>query len=354
MSGEVTYRYKRSKLPSKCVHISNLGRRCYFGSSEDLLRELRAFGEVEEFRLGEQSTSFVVFGDLPASRRFYEHCMRVHAGEPALIGGRRVNVGYSERVEVAGREESEDYEGNERFLAERGLVLVRDFISGSEAEDLLDWIDTRGVWETLLNRRVQHYGYSFDYSNKVISSVWERDIPGILARLTERMVSLGLLLEVPDQVTINEYEVGKGIGPHIDSHHTLGGEISVVSLGSGILFDFYELRVPEEGQGGGLGRRYARAGRRTVYIPENSLYVMRDEVRYSWEHGIKSRRFDKVQGGAAEREGGCQRRERKRRVSITFRKYKGSHYQRPCECAYRDFCDSRDPSLRVLPDRISS
>lgn len=355
MTGEAVYHYRRSERPTECVHVSNLGRRCYFGSEEDLLRELRAFGSVRELRLGEGSSSFVIFGDLPASRRFYEHCMQEHAGEPVLIGGRRVKVGYSEKVEVVGREvrSGEDYEGNERFLMQRGLVLVRDFVSGSEAEDLLGWIDTKGVWETVLNRRVQHYGYSFDYKNKIIGSVRERDIPGVFLGLAERMVALGLLGEVPDQVTVNEYEVGKGIGPHIDSHHTIGEEISVISLGSGILFDFYELRIPEDGGGGldkpsGGFRKYDRVGRRTVYIPENSLYIMKEEIRYSWEHGIKSRKFDSVQG-----EDGAQRRRRRgRRLSITFRKYRGSHHQCPCECDFGGFCDSRDPSLRVLPERI--
>ncbi|OII73972.1 oxygenase superfamily protein [Cryptosporidium ubiquitum] len=244
MAGEVIYNYKRSKGPSEWIHISNLGRKCYFGSEKDLLKELQAFGEVKEFHLGENSNSFVLFANLPASIRFYEHCMQMHAESPMLIGGRKIKVDYSERVEIRCKKiEEEDYEQNEKFLEKKGLILVKDFISESEAQELLNWIDNNGQWETKLNRRVQHYGYSFDYNNKIISSVWERDIPCILGRLIERMVGLKLIMEIPDQITINEYEVGKGIGNHIDSHHTIGENISVISLGSGILFDFNELKI---------------------------------------------------------------------------------------------------------------
>ncbi|KAJ1608727.1 AlkB domain-containing protein [Cryptosporidium canis] len=298
MDGKALYSYRKSKRPSECVHISNLGKRCYFGSEEDLLKEFQVFGKIRELQLGENSNSFVVFEDLPASVRFYEHCMQAHAGMPVLIGGRRVKVDYSERVEIVKNVVYESFEENEQILSEKGLVLLRDFISEQEAVELLDWINTQGVWETKLNRRVQHYGYSFDYSNKIISSRWERDIPPILSNLMERMVALKLITELPDQVTINEYEAGKGIGPHIDSHHTLGGEISVISLGSGILMDFYQLKALESEDSRGCNtRKYQRVAKKPVYVPENSLYIMKDEIRFSWEHGIKSRKFDIIQGG---------------------------------------------------------
>ncbi|TRY50675.1 Eukariotic RRM plus AlkB domain containing protein [Cryptosporidium tyzzeri] len=350
MTEEIIYSYKRSKNPSELIHISNLGRKCYFGLEEDLLKEFQVFGEVKEFHLGENSNSFVLFANLPASIRFYEHCMQLHAEEtPVLIAGRRIKASYSQRVEIKNviEQNSEDYDENKRFLADKGLVLVEDFINKLEAIELLDWIDNNGQWETKLNRKVQHYGYSFDYNNKTISSVWERDIPPILNRLIERMLSLKIITEVPDQITINEYEAGKGIGPHIDSHHTIGENISVISLGSGILFEFSELSKrknldcsSKEGSG---SRKYDRISKRTVYIPENSLYIMKNEIRYAWEHGIKSRKYDKIQGKF---------QQRKRRVSITIRKYIESHYNYPCECDYKDFCDSRDPSIRILPERL--
>ncbi|KAH8582650.1 RRM domain containing protein [Cryptosporidium sp. chipmunk genotype I] len=351
MTGEIIYNYKRSKSPSELIHISNLGRKCYFGLEEDLVKEFQTFGEVKEFHLGENSNSFVLFANLRASIQFYEHCMQLHAEEaPVLIGGRRIKADYSERVEVKSRVKNqvdEDYNENRRFLAEKGLVLVEDFITELEAVELLDWIDSNGQWETKLNRKVQHYGYSFDYNNKTISSVWERDIPCILTRLVERMLLSKLITEVPNQITINEYELGKGIGPHIDSHHTIGENISVISLGSGILFEFNELKKcqnPDFSSGESSGvRRYDRIGKKTVYIPENSLYIMQNEIRYAWEHGIRSRKYDKIQGKYYQR---------KRRVSITFRKYKESHYNYPCECDYKDFCDSRDSSIRILPERI--
>lgn len=344
MTGQVIYNYRKSKNPSEWIYISNLGRKCYSGSEEDLLKEFQAFGQVKEFHLGESSNSFVLFADLPASIRFYEHCMQLHAESQVLIGGRRIKADYSERVEIKSKNiDKEDYEENQKFLENKGLILVKDFISESEALELLNWIDVNGQWETKLNRRVQHYGYSFDYNNKIISSVWEKDIPPILSKLIERMVTLKLITEIPDQITINEYQAGKGIGYHIDSHHTIGENITVISLGSGILFDFNQLKINNNHSEFNNNKKYDRIGRWTVYIPENSLYIMQNEVRYAWEHGIKSRKFDKIQGKFYQR---------KRRISITLRKFKEKHYKYPCECDYKDFCDSRDPSIRILPERI--
>jgi hypothetical protein len=50
-----------------------------------------------------------------------------------------------------------------------------------------------------------------------------------------------------------------------------------------------------------------------VEIPRGSLYVMQDDARKKWKHGIPPRKKDNIGGTVKHRE---------RRVSITYRKVK--------------------------------
>ncbi len=43
-----------------------------------------------------------------------------------------------------------------------GLELIPDFVSEEEEKALLALVDSRS-WQTLAKRRVQHYGYEFQY-----------------------------------------------------------------------------------------------------------------------------------------------------------------------------------------------
>lgn len=46
-----------------------------------------------------------------------------------------------------------------------GLFLIPDFISEAEEQQLLAHIDTQ-PWQYLAKRRVQHYGYKFEYTQR--------------------------------------------------------------------------------------------------------------------------------------------------------------------------------------------
>ena len=79
------------------------------------------------------------------------------------------------------------------------------------------------TWSDLKFRRVQHYGYEFDYivnnvdKSKPLGSAW----PPICERLMSgklEVVTKEAHVSMPDQLTINEYEPGQGIPPHIDTH----------------------------------------------------------------------------------------------------------------------------------------
>jgi len=175
-----------------------------------------------------------------------------------------------------------------------GLLCLPDFLVDPDAllhaVDALPWLDD-------LSRRVQHYGWRYDYKSRTIRyEEFLGPLPSFLASLAQRLHSDGLMERVPDQAIVNEYLPGQGIAPHIDCEPCFGPEIATVSLG-----DEYPMRLthPETGDA------------HEIWLPVGSVCVMRGPARYVWKHDIAKRKFDMV-GGA--------RRERKRRVSVTFRK----------------------------------
>jgi alkylated DNA repair dioxygenase AlkB len=176
-----------------------------------------------------------------------------------------------------------------------GLRYAEHFLTPAEQSNLLDIIDSL-PWHTDHERRLQHYGWRFDYSSR-------RDDPdqylGLLpvwaATLAERLKLDGFLDDVPDQLVVNEYQPGQGLGPHIDCIPCFGEVITTISLGGACVMDFTSIDS---------GETYA------LTLEPGSLLVLSGDARYRWEHGIAARKSDGVNGTA---------RLRTRRVTLTFR-----------------------------------
>jgi alkylated DNA repair dioxygenase AlkB len=98
-----------------------------------------------------------------------------------------------------------------------------------------------------------------------------------------------------DQVIVNEYLPGQGIGAHVDCVPCFGPAVAAVSLGSACVMDFTS---PD------------RSSAVPVCLQPGSLCVMTGPARYEWRHAIAARKSDPAPGG---------RILRGRRVSVTFR-----------------------------------
>jgi alkylated DNA repair dioxygenase AlkB len=176
-----------------------------------------------------------------------------------------------------------------------GLTLHPNFITPAEEGDLLSMIDTQ-PWRADLQRRVQHYGYRYDYkARQVTSDLYLGPLPVWLQVLAESLVQRGLFPHLPDQVIVNEYLPGQGIAPHIDCVPCFGSVIASLSLGSDVVMDF--------GRSDGSEKISHR-------LPARSLLIMTGAARYHWQHSIAKRKTDVVDG---------QKIIRQRRVSLTFR-----------------------------------
>ncbi|MFW0777787.1 MAG: alpha-ketoglutarate-dependent dioxygenase AlkB [Rickettsiales bacterium] len=176
-----------------------------------------------------------------------------------------------------------------------GLTYIPEFIDQETEQHLINIIDKQS-WITDLKRRVQHYGYRYDYKDRnVTPDLKLGNIPEWLMSYCKRLQREGFFKQSPDQVIINEYHPGQGIAPHIDCAPCFGETIASLSLGSACLMNFPHLKTKQT---------------ETQLLEQCSLVVLSNEARYEWQHSIAPRKTDKING---------ENIPRKRRLSLTFR-----------------------------------
>lgn len=206
-----------------------------------------------------------------------------------------------------------------------GLILLRDFLTESEENMLLKSINIKDVEHSdLKHRRVKHFGYQFIYGENNVdpSHPLKEKIPNecdiLWPRIKTEMVKLGLPTwdwDVPDQLTVNIYEPGQGIPPHVDTHSAFLDPILSLSLSGEVVMDF---------------RR--GSDRQPLILLRRSMLVMSGASRYDWTHGIIPRTLDVVPSKT-----GLTVMSRQTRISLTFRRLRRG----PCDCRFPTLCDSR-------------
>ncbi|MBC8099593.1 MAG: alpha-ketoglutarate-dependent dioxygenase AlkB, partial [Armatimonadetes bacterium] len=119
-----------------------------------------------------------------------------------------------------------------------GLTYTSNFLSLDEQTALLAQIDDM-PWLNELKRRVQHYGYRYDYRSRTINEDMRLGaLPGWLDTLTLHLYERGVTPERAEQVIVNEYAPGQGIGVHVDCEPCFGDVIVSLTLMSGCVMDF--------------------------------------------------------------------------------------------------------------------
>jgi len=172
-----------------------------------------------------------------------------------------------------------------------GLVYVAEFLSPQEQEFLLNAVDLQ-PWRSDLKRRVQHYGYRYDYkARQVDQSMYLGSLPAFAVPVAERLVQFSFMTQVADQLIVNEYMPGQGITAHVDCEPCFGETIAMVSLGWPYEMEFIHVETSET---------------RAILLAAGSALVVSGDARHKWQHQIKARKSDR----------GTQRQ---RRISLTFR-----------------------------------
>ncbi len=188
-----------------------------------------------------------------------------------------------------------DLEQQERDVP--GMYYLSSFLKPGEEEDFIRRIyENEDAWLTDLSRRVQHYGWRYDYSERTITSDMRiGPLPDWLQNLAQRLYETGFFDRPPEQVIVNEYEPGQGIAMHTD-HSGFGSTVAMVSLGDEWQMDFSKSDGDAEAKS-------------HMMLERGSALILTGEARKKWRHGIAKRLTD----------GAHREHKRKRRVSLTFR-----------------------------------
>jgi alkylated DNA repair dioxygenase AlkB len=176
-----------------------------------------------------------------------------------------------------------------------GLNYMPDFLTGAQEAELVAVID-KGEWSSVLKRRVQHFGWRYDYKTREIDlSMRLGPLPEWAMVLAKRLKAEGLLPHLADQVIVNEYIGKQGISKHTDLFPCFDDGVAMISL-----LESWEM----------IFREVRKGGRPSVakVLENRSVAIMTGDVRYKWTHEIPAR---------ATEPGGLRRH---RRVSVTFRK----------------------------------
>ena len=192
--------------------------------------------------------------------------------------------------DVCGRSGLQDVE------AVPGLKFFEGFLTPEEESYCVKRVDAaENEWLNDLSRRVQHYGWRYDYKARTITpDMHVGALPDWLAKLAQRLYDeTGLFDSVPEQVIVNEYLPGQGIAMHID-HAGFGPTVCTISL-----LDDWEMDFAER-----------RKDKVPALLQRGSCVLLTDSSRSIWQHGIAPRRTDPFDN---------KHRNRKRRLSLTFR-----------------------------------
>ena len=175
-----------------------------------------------------------------------------------------------------------------------GLIYVPKFLSEAEESALVAILD-KAEWSRELKRRVQHYGWRYDYKARAIDkSMRLGPLPLWAIELAERLSKTGLLPHTADQVIVNEYQGDQGISKHVDCIPCFEDGIAMISLLESWEMIFREDESPQH--------KVARV------LERGSVTIMTRDARYRWSHEIPMR--SKEPNGLV----------RGRRVSVTLRK----------------------------------
>ena len=185
-----------------------------------------------------------------------------------------------------------------------GLKLIPEFLTEAEEREILSGID-QSDWSSELKRRVQHYGWRYDYkSRQVDPSMHIGPLPGWANKVAQRLLDSGHFgKDLPDQVIVNEYCESQGITPHIDSPSSFTGTVATISL-----LETWEMEF----------RKRRSKLKVTKKLERRSATILTDEARYDWTHEIPKRKTEP--GAVKPGKKRASRIPRHRRISLTFRK----------------------------------
>jgi len=179
----------------------------------------------------------------------------------------------------------------------KGLNYIPEYITQVQERELINKIDQE-PWMNDLKRRVQHYGYKYDYKARRIDHTMRiGDLPPWGLEIGQRLCKDGYFNDVPDQLIINEYKAGQGISRHVDCEPCFEDTIISLSLGDAVVMQLINTINSTEVV--------------KILLEPRSIIILKSDARYMWQHEIKPRKSHIYNGT---------KYPLKRRVSLTYRR----------------------------------
>jgi alkylated DNA repair dioxygenase AlkB len=214
----------------------------------------------------------------------------------------------------------------------KGLHLYENALTQKQSKKLYNFIDGQD-WDdpevTKISREVQHYGFRYPYLHvrgkkcKTLPKA-VRTTPEVLICMAKALYDLKVLSEYPNQIIINKYVAGEGIGKHTDHEDCFGKDVASLSLGSEVKMTFRPVKGKAEGD--------------TIKLPlkVGSLLTFGDDARYKWTHAIEKSDTRNIV---------------KPRISITFRhvklEYQGSNPAKIDVSKTSDMSESKNETITI-------
>ena len=162
-------------------------------------------------------------------------------------------------------------------IFDQGARLVPAVVTEAEEQRILMRI-AAAPWLSDLSRRVQHYGFRYDYSARASGRHAPAPaFPRWATVIGERLRPLFGGIR-PEQCIVNEYRSGQGIGMHAD-HPSFGPVVVSLSLGAAWHMHFRPRSR----------RPYVRHGLPSdemAVLPRHSALVLCGQARHAWMHAI--------------------------------------------------------------------
>ena len=173
----------------------------------------------------------------------------------------------------------------------RGLCYIADYLTPVTEALLLEAADAH-EWQMFVDHGVQVCGYHYNHGKREAYQIGQ--LPVWAAELARRLWREGIAPDLPNQLVVNDYPIGRGIFPHIDPD-AFGDVVISVSLGSSCVMRFSPV-------GSGVAEEH--------FLERRSVIVLSGDARWNWTHEIPARAVDHW---------GTDERPRSRRVSLTYR-----------------------------------
>ncbi|AYV87001.1 MAG: hypothetical protein Sylvanvirus18_4 [Sylvanvirus sp.] len=205
------------------------------------------------------------------------------------------------------------------ILSKQGLEGYENFVTREEEVSILKFIETQRWSMKRYNRKTMFFGHEPYIPISQCST-----IPQELCFLVNRLIERGLFTkeDPPTSVSIQEYVDNQGIGAHVDKLQ-YGPVIAVISIGNACSIEFQELGWTHDPQYSPYGtpstdsipschysmsahprfksfkstidnkNPFVLGSKRVVYMPSRSIYVLKQDLRYAYQHSIAKVKRDR-------------------------------------------------------------